>query len=84
MARKVKVPLRLLDVPFLLEFGGGFPVICTRKKKEAWLESRSYEQFDGQRGDKRRDEKGCGAAARVPHTAFQQIPAQKRVSKKKA
>lgn len=28
MARKVEVPMRLLDVPFFLELGGCFAVVC--------------------------------------------------------
>jgi hypothetical protein len=37
MARKVKVPLRFFDVPFLLEFGGGFPVIWKKENNDSRL-----------------------------------------------
>lgn len=33
VARKVEVPVRFLDLPLLLELGGGFSIICSDAKK---------------------------------------------------
>ena len=70
VAGKVKIPVRLLDVPLLLELGGRLAIVC--KVSERRLEACSGSQAGVMMHF------GVG----VPRTPFQQIPACRNVSEK--